>query len=236
MDEYAPGRRVIARGTPERGVALIWHGRGVDGAHWMLPLADRVAASGVLALAADWSSEADDHGRSDLLASLRFARETAQRHGRDPDSVVVAGWSLGGTAAVGLALHAERLGVGLGGVVLIAPGDGPRAIDGISGAARPAVMPPGDGRRGIDLVYGDRDTSATPDLVAGLELRLRGAGWPTTLHELDSDHSGIVGTRFDERTEQYLPSRVADALHAADAVAAIIVAAATSSSAPSPSA
>jgi dienelactone hydrolase len=235
MDEDAPGRRVIARGTPERGVALIWHGRGVNGAHWMLSLADRVAASGVLALAADWSSEADDHGRSDLMASLHVARETAQRHGRDPDSVVVAGWSLGGTAAAGLALHAEQLGIGLGGVVLIAPGDGPRAIDGISGVPLPGLVPPGEGRCGIDLVYGDRDASATPDLVTGLELRLRSAGWRTSLHELDTDHEGIVGTRFDERTEQYLPSRAADAVHAVDAVAAIIVDAATSSS-PRPSA
>lgn len=230
MDEYAAGRRVIVRGTPDDGIALLWHGRGVDGAHWMLPLADRVAAAGVMALSADWDSEAADHGRSDLLSSLRFARETAELHGRDPDSVVVAGWSLGGTAAASLAVHAKRLGVGLGGAVLIAPGDGPRAIDAISGSPLPASMPPGAGRCRIDLVYGDRDTSATPDLVAGLELRLRSAGWRTSLHEIDTDHSGIVGARFDERTEQYPPASADHAVRAADAVAAVIVEAATSSS------
>jgi dienelactone hydrolase len=230
MDEYAPGRRVIARGTPDRGIALLWHGRGVDGAHWMLPLAERVAAAGVMALSADWNSEATDRGRSDLLSSLRHAREVADQHGLDPDSVVVAGWSLGGTAAVSLAVHAKRLGVGLGGAVLIAPGDGPRAIDAISGSALPATMTPGAGRCLIDLVYGDRDTSATPDLVAGLELRLRSAGWRTALHKIDTDHSGIVGTRFDERTEQYLPSSAVHAVRAADDVATLIVQAATSSS------
>lgn len=229
--EYAPGRRAIVRGAADRGIALLWHGRGVDGAHWMLPLAERVATAGVLAVAADWNSEATDGGRSDLLTSLRFARELAVQHDRDPDTVAVAGWSLGGTAAVSLAVHAKRLGVAVGGAVLIAPGDGPRAIDAISGAALPATMPPGEGRCRVDLVYGDHDTSATPDLVAGLELRLRVAGWRTGLHEVDTDHAGVVGTRFDERTEQYLPSSAVHAVRAADDVARLIAAAATSSSA-----
>ena len=119
--------------------------------------------------------------------------------------------------------------------MLIAPGDGPRAIDAISGAALPATMPPGEGRCRIDLVYGDRDTSATPDLVAGLELRLRVAGWRTALHEIDTDHAGVVGTRFDERTEQYRPSTATHAVRAADAVAELIADVATSSSSSSTS-
>lgn len=221
--EHAPGRRVIARGRPDRGVVLLWHGRGVAGAHWMIPLAERVAAAGVLALAADWSSEADDHGRADLLTSVRQARAVAEQHGRDPDTLAVAGWSMGGTAAVSLATYAKRLGIGLGGVVLIAPGDGPRAIAGISGLPLPATMPPGAGRSRVDLVYGARDTSATPDLVSGLELRLRAAGWRTGLHEVDTDHAGIVGTRFDARTEQYTPATSRHAVTAVEQVAAIVV-------------
>lgn len=228
--EYAPGRRVLRRGAPDRGIALLWHGRGVDGADWMLPLADRVAASGVLALAVDWNSEATDGGRSDLLSSLRFARELATEHGREPDVVAVAGWSLGGTAAASLAVHAKRLGISLGGVVLIAPGDGPQVIDPISGSPLPPTMPPGAGRGRIDLVYGHRDTGATPDLVSGLELRLRVAGWQTGLHEVDTDHAGIIGTRFDPRNEQYLRSDADHAARAAETVTALIVAAATSSS------
>jgi dienelactone hydrolase len=235
MDEYAPGRRVIVRGTPEHGVVLLWHGRGVDGAAWMLPLAERIAAHGVLTLSADWNSEAADGGRSDLLTSLRFARELADGNGRDPDSVVVAGWSLGGTAAVSLAVHGKRLGVALGGAVLIAPGDGPQVTDPVSGTTLPTTMPPGAGRCGIDLVYGDRDTIATPDLVAGLELRLRIAGWRTALHEIDTDHAGVVGTRFDERTEQYRPSTAAHAVRAADRAAELVAGAATSSSSSSSS-
>jgi dienelactone hydrolase len=233
MDEYAPGRRVIVRGTPEHGVVLLWHGRGVDGAAWMLPLAERVAAHGVLALSADWNSEAVDGGRSDLLTSLRFARDLAGGNGRDPDSVVVAGWSLGGTAAVSLAVHGKRLGVALGRAVLIAPGDGPRVTDPVSGATLPTTMPPGTGRCGIDLVYGDRDTIATPDLVAGLELRLRIAGWRTALHALDGDHGDVVGAAYDERRDRFVPSRTPLAVHDAAAVAAIIAQATSWASSPS---
>jgi len=228
--EYAPGRRAVLRGTPDRGIVLLWHGRGVDGADWMLPLADRVAAAGLLAVCADWNSEAADGGRSDLLTSLRFVRELAQRHSRDPDTVAVAGWSLGGTAAASLAVHGKRLGIALGGVVLIAPGDGPRAIDAISGSPLPATMPPGDGRCRIDLVYGEDDTSATPDLVSGLELRLRAATWRTSLHAVATDHAGVVGTRFEERTEQYVPSTAAHAVTGVAEVASIVVDAATTAS------
>lgn len=226
-EEYAPGRLADLVGDGDHGIALLWHGRGVDHRTSMRPVADRVAAGGVLAVLADWSSETADGGRADLLGSLRFARELAERHGRDPGSVVIAGWSLGGTAALSLAMHAKRLGIALGGVVLIGPGDGARVVDPVSGSPLPTTFPPGEDRCPVELVYGEHDPLSTPDLVSGLELRLRAAGWATGLHAVDADHAGVVGTRFDERTERYLPSRANRA--AAQTVADVIVAAATSS-------
>ncbi|AXT86477.1 hypothetical protein C6I20_15715 [Aeromicrobium sp. A1-2] len=226
--DYAPGRLLDIRGDPDGPIVLLWHGRGVDHRSSMHPLADQVAAAGLLALSVDWSSEATDRGRSDLLASLRFARNLAERHGRDPGSVVIGGWSLGGTAAVGVAANAGRSEIAVGGVVLIAPGDGPRVIEPISGSALPVAFPPGAGRCHIDLAYGEHDPGATPDLVTGLELRLRHAGWSTALHAIDADHSSIIGTRYVERTERYLPSRSRAATEAVVRVAAV-VAAATSS-------
>ncbi|MEJ7636271.1 hypothetical protein [Aeromicrobium sp.] len=228
--EYAPGRFVDLVGDGDSGVALLWHGRGVDSRTAMRPLTDRVAAGDVLAVAADWSSESADGGRTDLLGSLRFARENAERLGRDPSSVVLVGWSLGGTAALGVARHAKRLGIALGGVVLVGPGDGSRVIDPISGAALPSAFPPGASRCDVDLVYGEHDPLATPDLVSGLELRLRAAGWSTSLHSVDADHAGVVGARYDERTERYLPSTTDASGAAVQTVADIVVAAATSSS------
>ena len=118
--------------------------------------------------------------------------------------------------------------------MLIAPGDGPRVIDPISGSPLPSTFPPGLGQCAVHLAYGLDDPLATPDLVSGLELRLRASGWATSLHELSTDHAGVVGTRFDERTEQYLPSTARHAVQAADDVAALIAGAATSASASSP--
>jgi dienelactone hydrolase len=220
--EYAPGRRMIERGTADRGVVLLWHGRGVDSADWMLPLAERVAAHGALALAPDWSSETPDGGRTDLLTSVRHARDAATDAGLDPERLVVAGWSLGGTAAASLAVHAKRLGIGLGGTVLIAPADGPGVVDGISGGPLPRTLPPGQGRWRVDVLYGEHDTSTPPDQVSGLELRLRAAGWTTSLQAVDADHGEIVGCRYDARREVYRPSSAPRALAGADVVAEVV--------------
>lgn len=228
--EYAPGRAVDVLGSPDRGVVLLWHGRGVDHRGSMGPLAERIAAQGLLALSADWNSESSDGGRDDLLASWRHARELAEQHGRDPDLIVVAGWSLGGTAALSLAVHTASLGGELGGVVLIAPGDGPRVTDPFNGEPLPARFPPGTGRCPVHLAYGLDDPLSTPDLVSGLELRLRASGWATSLHAVEADHAEVVGTRYAARLERYLPSSSDRAVAAADAIAAVIVSAATSSS------
>ena len=233
---YAPGRRMLERGRADRGVVLLWHGRGVDSSSWMAPLAERVAARGALALAPDWSSETPDGGRSDLLTSLRYAREQATAAGHDPDRIVVAGWSLGGTAATSLAVHSKRLSVGLGGVVLIAPADGPGVLDGISGGPLPRTLPPGQGRCRIDVLYGQDDTSTPPDQVGGLELRLRAAGWTTSLHAVAADHGEIVGCRYDARREIYRPSDEPRALAAADRVADVIATAVSRPPTASPSA
>ncbi|MFI5429740.1 alpha/beta hydrolase [Aeromicrobium sp. UC242_57] len=230
IHEYAPGRHLQAFGQPDQAVTLLWHGRGVDHGSSMTSLGRRIAQHGVLALCVDWNSESADGGRTDLLTSVRFARDLATEHDLDPDRLVVAGWSLGGSAALSLATHAKRLGIGLGGVVMIAPGDGERVVEPITAAALPAVFPPGTGRCRIDLVYGERDPLATPDLVAGLELRLRASDWRTSMHSVDADHAGVVGTRFEPRTERYLPSRAADATRAADTVAELVVAATRPSS------
>lgn len=226
--EYSPGRRAHLFGRGDRGVALLWHGRGIDQGRAMHPIAQRVADSGMLAISVDWSSEVSDRGSSDLLASLRLAHELAAAHGVGP--VVLGGWSLGATAALEVAMDAETLGIHLAGVVLIAPGDGARVVGPITGSPLPAVFPPGSDRAPVTLVFGDDDPLSTPDLVSGLELRLRAAGWATSMHAVDADHAGVVGARFDERTERYLPSSAARATTAADTVAELVVAASRPSS------
>lgn len=225
-EEYAPGRLVDVVGPPDRGVALIWHGMSVDHRSCLLPLARRVADDGVMALVPDWDPTAADGGRADLLTSVRHARETAQRHGHDPDSLVVVGWSLGGTAALSLAVHGKRLGLGLGGAVLVAPAGGSHVVDPISGSPLPDPLPPGEGRCRVDVVYGTLDTVTPPDEVGGLELRLRAAGWRTALHEVAADHGGVVGARYRARSESYVPSSDPGTVRALEQLADVVVAAA----------
>jgi dienelactone hydrolase len=189
-EEYAPGRLIDVHGDGVAGLVLMWHGRGPNERGALAPLARSVAAHGVRVLAPDWSSEAEDAGRADLLTSVRYARECGASLGLDPGRLVVVGWSLGGTAAVSLTVHAKRLGIPPVHVVLLAPGDGPRAVDALSGSPLPATFPPG--RSQIDIVHGTRDEISHAGLVLGLEARLRAAGWRTTLTELDTDHVAIL--------------------------------------------
>lgn len=227
--EHAPGRLVDVRGD-HGPVVVLWHGRGADARGVLATLSELIAAHGITVVTPDWDADHPDGGRADLLSSVRLAREIATERGQDPDTIVVAGWSLGGVAAVSLALNTRRLGIGVGGLVLIAPADGPRAIDPLSGQPLPTTLPSGAGRCRIDIVYGENDTITPPDMVSGLELRLRAAGWSTSLHSLPGDHGEVVGATYDERRDAFVPSRSARSIVDATSVAAIVAAATASSS------
>lgn len=71
-------------------------------------------------LVARWDSTADDAGRTDLLASVRDARDRIVAQGGNPDQLTVVGFGLGAVAAAGLARYARRLGIGLGRVIAVA--------------------------------------------------------------------------------------------------------------------
>ncbi len=205
-------------GAGSAGLALFWHGRGPREAYALAPLAQAVAASGIRVLAADWDSTAEDRGRSDLDASLEQARRTADGLGIDPQRLVLVGWSLGATAALGLALQSpEPLRT-----ILIAPGYAERATDAFSGRPLPEVFPPGNGHP-IDVLWGSLDDLVDEEMAVSLSDRLRAAGWAVTTTELDADHSGVVGIRFDDDLDRYVVDPLAaDAL--ATAAAAIVAA------------
>ncbi|AWB93924.1 alpha/beta hydrolase [Aeromicrobium chenweiae] len=226
-EEPTPGRHLDVRG--DGPVVVLWHGRGADSRGVLDGLSELIAAHGRTVVTPDWDAGHADGGRADLLTSVRRAREIATEQGQDPDTIVVAGWSLGGVAAVSLALNARRLGIGVGGLVLIAPADGPRATDPITGQPLPTELPPGAGRCHVDVVYGDDDTITPPDMVCGLELRLRAAGWSTSLHEIAADHGEVVGATYDERRDAFVPARSQRAADGARTVAAIVAAASPSS-------
>ena len=203
----------------------MWHGRGPNERTAMAPLAQAVMASGVRVLAADWDSTAADHGRSDVLASLEHAREMAAGLGIAAADVVVAGWSLGATAALSLALEPG----GPNRTVLLAPGDGPRALSAVTGEPLPVIFPATEGSRAVAILHGSRDDISHPALVHALAGRLRASGWDPTLTEVPVDHAGIVGLEVDPATDLYVPAQDPAVVEAGEQVAAAIVAAATSS-------
>ncbi len=134
---------------------------------------------------------------------------------------MVLGWSLGGTAALGLALRsAHPLHT-----ILVAPGYAPRAIDAFSGLPLPEVFPRGDGS--VDIFWGNRDELVDEAMARGLGGRLQDAGWAVTLTELDADHSGVVGIRFDEELDRYVLDPAARS--AMEPLVAAVVAASRSS-------
>ncbi len=214
----SPTRPVAIHGDGDQGIALLWHGRGPHEAYALGRLAETIAAHGLTVLAADWDSRADDHGRADLEASLLIAQRTAGSHGIDPGRLVVAGWSLGATAALGLALCSRQPPR----TVLIAPGYAPRATNAFSGEPLPEVFPPGRGQP-IDVLWGNCDEIVDAPMAGRLVSRLRHADWTVTAHELDADHSGVVGMRFDADLDRYVVDPMA--ADAMAAVSAVIVAA-----------
>lgn len=216
--EYAPGRLVDIHGNGAAGIALFWHGRGPNERHAMAPLAEVVAGQGVRVLASDWDSTASDFGRSNLEASLSYARQTAVELGIDPERLVMVGWSLGATCALGLALQSSQPLR----TVLVAPGYAERAVDPFSGLQLPEVFPPGRGL--INVFWGNRDDIVNETMAGILATRLRDSGRTVTLIELDADHAGVVGTRYEPATELYVDDPAARA--AKETVAAVIVAAA----------
>jgi acetyl esterase/lipase len=224
-EEYAPGRLVDIHGEGQDGVALLWHGRGPNERAALAPLARLITLSGVRVLAADWDSTATDHGRADVLGSLAHARRTAADLGIDPGDVVVAGWSLGATAALSLAVAPD----GPNHTVLLAPGDGPRAVSAVTGSPLPEVFPAPADRRTIDILHGSRDDISHPALVHGLAARLRVSGWAPTVTELAVDHSGIVGLAIDPETDEYIAAHDPIVLEATEQAVAAIVAATASS-------
>lgn len=229
-EEYAPGRLVDVHGAGHAGVVLLWHGRGADSRTVVADLAREVAGHDLRVVTPDWNSAAPDGGRSELLASLGHARGIATDLGIDPDRLVVAGWSLGGTAAVGLVMHAPTIGVGIAATVLLSPGDGPRALDPFAGRALPDPFPEAPHAGPVHVVSASRDDIATPGLVRGLEARLRAAGWPTTWTDVDADHGSIAMTTYDAELDRFVPAADEAALAAGRQAAAIIAAAATASS------
>ena len=211
IEEYRPGRLVevlVPEGARDAPVVLLWHGSGPDERDALVPLAAALAARGILALVPDWRSDDASAGPGDLLASIDFATDSAAGLGGDPGRVVLAGWSLGASAAADVALHPDvahgwhpTAVVGLGGGYDRTPFDNgrqardPMADSAVGGAGRPALLAHGISDHLIPI---ERSVVATAVLAE--------AGWRAVLRQVDTDHAGVIGTVYDRQLKRCVPS------------------------------
>ncbi|UKY50717.1 alpha/beta hydrolase [Streptomyces inhibens] len=205
---------------------LLWHGIGPDERDVLEPLARTAAARGLLVLVPDWRSDPADGARAQLLESLAFARKEAGGLGGDGESFVLAGWSAGAPAALGVALRPE-----------VADGRRPKAVVGVAGRYDlPAFTSGGvalaDLAAGLDpavpvhLVHGSRDTIVDAGHSRDLAEALRAAGREVTLRETGTDHAGVIMTEYDPAVNRCRPTTAEHAVRAGGLVAEVLAAAA----------
>jgi dienelactone hydrolase len=214
--EYFPGRCADVFGDPKQPTVLMWHGAQTDARASMRPLAERVHARGLSVVVPDWDSHADDGGRSDLLRSAHYARARAG----GSDGLIVVGWSMGGVAAAGLAIHASEHGMRLIRAVCLAGAFMVR--DPISGERIAQDIPGGQRRTPFVLLHGTADAVVPIDASRTFAAALRHNGWPVEFEKLSTDHAAIAGASYDTDADRYEPAADPASLAIADDVAARI--------------
>ncbi len=220
--EYAPGRLVDLFGEAGRPIVLMWHGQQANARAAMRPLASLVAGHGLRVVVPDWNSHADDGGRQDLSASVRFATGQADDSGR----LVLVGWSMGGLAAAGLTLRAADVGVALVHTVCLAGAF--MVPDPSSGEALRDLLAQARGRSPFTLLHGVDDDVVPAAASHEFGSLLARYEWPVDVVELPADHGSIAGARYDTAADRYAAADDADTLAVADEVAARIAAGALS--------
>jgi dienelactone hydrolase len=210
--EYAPGRAVDL--FDEAGPAiLMWHGAQTDARSAMRPLAALVAGHGLTVVVPDWNSHADDGGRSDLMGSVEFARDHIGSGG-----LIVVGWSLGGAAAAGLAISAERLELPVAHTICLAGAFVAR--NPMTGAPLPTKLPPKPSP--FTLLHGAADDVVPPEVSRSFAATLDDNEWPVECVELAADHGSIAGAMYDRARDRYRAADDPDVLAVAADVAARI--------------
>lgn len=225
----APDRLVdvyLRQNAESDPVMLLWHGSGPDERTVLEPLARATAELGVVAFVPDWRSDAPDEGRAHLLASIAFLRARAQAFCGDPHRVLLTGWSRGGRAAAGIAVD-----------VSAADGWRPSAVACLATSyGRPT---PTSAKVPLEAVANGDPVPIPFWLVHGLDDEvvdvehsrefarvLRDHAWPVHLHELETNHAGVVMTQYDATLRRCVPATGGHALEAGRRVAAILARAA----------
>lgn len=213
-------------GPEDAPAVLLWHGIGPATRFEVATLAAETASRGLTVFVPDWRSDAPDGGRAQLAASLRYARERAAGTDAGAGRLVVAGWSAGAGSAISTALRPDLM-----------DGFAPKAVVGIAGRyERPAFstgsVPLADLAAAagpgvpVTLIHGTADTVVECHYSRDFRVELEKRQWQVSLHELDTDHAGIIMSGYDPALGHCVPATGSDALRAGRETARLIAAAA----------
>ena len=183
--------RAARTGLP---VLLLWHGSGPNERDALSTIAQGIAARGALCLVPDWQSDDVAIGRQNLLDSISFARQRGAEFGGDAERISLCGWSLGANAAADVVLHPA-----------VIDGWRPESFVGIAGGydrspITDAVITDGmtsDAHVRCLFIHGSEDGVVDVQRSRDSHQALLSWGWDSALMELDTDHAGIIGTRYD---------------------------------------
>ncbi|MHA6759981.1 alpha/beta hydrolase [Streptacidiphilus sp. PAMC 29251] len=207
---------------------LLWHGRPADNRAVLASLATTVAGHGLLVLVPDWRTDAPDGGWTELRESLAYTRRRAAAHGGDPRRTVLAGWSLGGRAALATALRPSAASTdGWRPMAVVGLGSNYRSEDELM---HPTVMEELTCSAAtpipVHLHHGTADAVVDVDRSREFAAALRRRHWPVTLTESDSDHSGVVMAEYDRGLGRCRGATAEHALRAGEVTARLIAEAA----------
>lgn len=196
---------------------LFWHGSGANERVILEPLARRIATAGVGVIAPDWSADVAN-GRNDLALSLSFAQKELATF-MVVDQIVLAGWSLGASAALDVVLHPE-----------LVSGWRPAAFIGISGGYHGSPFSEENQTRfSVDpsvpllLIHGSADEVVPVERSRITFEQLRRDGWSVTLQEVPTDHAGAIGTTYNPTRHRCAPTTDSMRLEVLEIVAMLIV-------------
>ncbi|MGW0904117.1 alpha/beta hydrolase [Streptomyces sp. NPDC002853] len=196
---------IYTSGQQDDRCVLLWHGTGPDERHVLAALARGIAGLGPRVLVPDWRSDRPDGGREHLVDSLRYAHDHARQLGDGPGRLILAGWSAGAGAAVGVALGPKEF-------------DGPRpaAVVGIAGGyRRPARTTGAVPLQAVDpsvtpipvrLVHGTDDEAVPVESSRELHEALLSHGWDSRLSEPATHHAGVLGCVYDPAAGHCVPA------------------------------
>ncbi|MER5970518.1 alpha/beta hydrolase [Streptomyces sp. NPDC002055] len=247
VDVYRPGP-----GAPDRGpTALLWHGIAPDERDILGPLAATVARAGLRVCVPDWGSDAPDGGRSQLLDSLAFARDFAAGHGGDTERFVLAGWSAGAPAAMGVVLRPGTAdGPRLAGVVgigsrydrparttgtvpledIAAMETSPVPVSPMQASPVPVSSVPESpvavSPVPVWLVHGTHDTVMGSEHTDAFAAALEARGWPVHREDTATDHAGVIMTEHDPARDRCVPARAGHAIRGGLLTASVLLRAA----------